>query len=118
MGCATPQFCYHFQQWQKEVNVSMHIEHKAGDKMFVDYTGHKMDLTDRETGKTTPAEVFVAILPASQLTYAEASRDQKQESFVRSNEHAIRYFGGVPAAIVPDNLKAGVIKANIYEARP
>ena len=114
-GLRYTQFCYHFQQWQKEVNVSMHIEHKAGDKMFVDYTGHKMEITDRETGKTTPAEVFVAILPASQLTYAEATMDQKQESFVRSNEHAIRYFGGVPAAIVPDNLKAGVIKANIYE---
>ncbi|MDZ7794207.1 MAG: IS21 family transposase [Spirochaetia bacterium] len=93
----------------------MHIEHKAGDKMFVDYTGKKMVLTDRKTGRTREVEVFVAILPASQLTYAEASESQTQEDFVRSNERALRYIGGVPAAIVPDNLKAGVLKASKYE---
>ena len=109
------QFCYHFQQWKKDEKLSMHINHKAGDKIFVDYTGQKMVLTDRKTGKTKEVEIFVAILPASQLTYAEASENQTQESFVRSNERALRYMGGVPAAIVPDNLKAGVLKANIYE---
>ncbi len=93
----------------------MHIEHKAGDKMFVDYTGKKMVLTDRKTGITRDAEVFVAILPASRLTYAEASESQTQEDFVRSNERALRYIEGVPAAIVPDNLKAGVLKACMYE---
>jgi len=113
-GLRYTQFCYHFQQWQKDEKISLHIEHKAGDKMFVDYTGDKMEIIDC-TGKKMAAEVFVAILPASQLTYAEASLSQTQESFVRSNERAIRYFGGVPAAIVPDNLKAGVLKPNIYE---
>lgn len=114
-GLRYTQFCYHFQQWQKDADVSMHIDHKAGDKMFVDYAGKKLELTDPKTGKKTPVDVFVAILPASQLTYAEAALDQTQESFVRSNEEALVYFGGVPAAIVPDNLKAGVLKANIYE---
>ena len=114
-GLKYTQFCWHYQQWRKDEKLSMHIDHKAGDKMFVDYTGHKMEITDLKTGKTIPVEVFVAILPASQLTYAEASENQTQESFMRSNERAIRYFGGVPAAIVPDNLKSGVIKPDIYE---
>ena len=114
-GLKYTQFCYHYQQWRKNEKLSMHIDHKAGDKMFVDYTGHRMEITDFKTGKMIQCEVFVAILPASQLTYAEASENQTQESFMRSNERALRYFGGVPAAIVPDNLKSGVIKADIYE---
>ena len=114
-GLKYTQFCYHYQQWKKHEKLSMHINHKSGDKMFVDYTGHRMKIIDPETGTKTPVEVFVAILPASQLTYAEASGDQTQESFMRSNERAIRFFGGVPAAIVPDNLKSGVIRPDIYE---
>jgi transposase len=114
-GLKYTQFCYHFQQWKKDEKLSMHINHKVGDKIFVDYTGHKMEISDPKNGKKIQAEIFVAILPASQLTYAEATADQTQESFMRSTERAIRYFGGVPAAIVPDNLKSGVIKANIYE---
>ncbi len=114
-GLKYTQFCWHYQQWRKHEKLSMHIDHKAGDKMFVDYTGHRMEITDLKTGKMIPAEVFVAILPASQLTFAEASEDQTQESFMRSTERATRFFGGVPAAIVPDNLKSGVIKADIYE---
>ncbi|MBT4365595.1 MAG: IS21 family transposase [Desulfobacteraceae bacterium] len=114
-GLKYAQFCWHYQQWRKDKKLSMHIDHKAGDKMFVDYAGHRMEITDPKTGKMIPAEVFVAILPASQLTFAEASENQTQESFMRSNERALRFFGGVPAAIVPDNLKSGVIKADIYE---
>ncbi len=114
-GLKYTQFCYHFQQWKKDEKISMHIEHKAGEKMYVDYTGQKMEITDRKSGNKRTVEVFVAILPASQLTYAEASESQKQEDFVRSNERALRYFGGCPAVIVPDNLKSGVIKANYYE---
>jgi transposase len=93
----------------------MHIEHKAGDKMFVDYAGDKLAIVDRETGKEHPVEVFVAILGASQLTYAEASLSQKSEDWIRSNERAFIYFGGVTQAIVPDNLKSGVTHSNRYE---
>ncbi len=114
-GLKYSRFCYHFQQWIKDEKLSMHIDHKAGDKMFVDYTGGKMEIQDFETGEIIPVEVFVAILPSSQLTYVEASVSQNQEEFMRSNERAIRYFGGVPSAIVPDNLKSGVINASIYE---
>ena len=114
-GLKSTQFCLHFQQWREDEKISMHIDHKAGDKMYVDYAGHRMELTNPKTGEKIPVEIFVAILPASQLTYAEAAESQNQESFMRSNERAIRYFGGVPSAIVTDNLKSGVIKPCIYE---
>jgi len=93
----------------------MHIEHKAGDKMFVDYAGDRLVIVDRKTGKERPVEVFVAILGASQLTYAEASFSQKSEDWIRSNERAFIYCGGVTQAIVPDNLKSGVTCSNRYE---
>jgi len=114
-GLKYTQFCYHFQQWKQDEKVSKHIDHKAGDKMMVDYAGDKMFLTSRKTGEKQAVEVFVAILPASQLTYVESTLMQDQESFMRSTERAIRYFGGVPSAIVPDNLKSGVLKADLYE---
>jgi transposase len=93
----------------------MHIDHKAGDKMFVDYAGNKLSIVNPKTGKIRPVEVFVAILGASQLTYVEASFSQKSEDWIRSNENAFLYFGGVTQAIVPDNLKSGVVNNNKYE---
>lgn len=114
-GLKSTQFNHYFRQWCDDEEISMHIEHIAGDKMYIDYTGHKLKIIDRGTGEEIPVEVYVAILPASQFTYVEASKSQKQEEFVRSTERAIRYFGGVPAALCPDNLKSAVIKADIYE---
>jgi len=115
VGYSYSQFCYHFQVWRNASKVTMHIEHKAGDKMFVDYAGDKLVIVDRKTGKERTVEVFVAILGASQLTYVEASMSQKSEDWIRSNERAFLYFGGVTQAIVPDNLKSGVTKTDRYE---
>lgn len=109
------QFCYHYQVWRNGNELSMHMEHKAGDKMFADFTGKKLKITDRETGRETPVEVFVALLGASQYTYVEGVTDQGKESWIRVNENTLWYFGGVPLAIVPDNLKSGVTKADKYE---
>ena len=114
-GLKYTQFCFHFQRWREEAKISMHIDHKPGDKMFIDYTGQKMEITSAVNGEKTLAEIYIAILPSSQYTYVEASLSQNQESFMRSTENALRYFGGVVSAIVPDNLKSGVIKADIYE---
>ena len=114
-GYSYSQFCYHFQVWRNASKVTMHIEHKVGDKMFVDYAGDKLAIVDRRSGKEEPVEVFVAILGASQLTYAEASMSQKSEDWIRSNERAFIYWGGVTQAIVPDNLKSGVTQSNRYE---
>ena len=109
------QFCYHFQIWRNGSALTMHIEHKSGDKMFVDFTGKKLYITDPKAGEKREAEVFVAILGASQLTYAEARYTQKKADWIRANENALWYMGGVPQAIVPDCLKTGVTKGDKYD---
>ncbi|MFQ5888005.1 MAG: IS21 family transposase [Candidatus Hydrothermarchaeales archaeon] len=114
-GYGYSRFCYHFQVWRSLSPLTMHIEHKAGEKMFVDYTGKKLQIYDRMIGEEKDVEVFVAILAASQLTYAEATRTQKKGDWIKANENALWYFGGVPQIIVPDCLKSGVGKANRYE---
>lgn len=109
------QFCHHFHHWCKEKKVSMHMDHKAGDKMFVDFTGKKLTVTDPKTGEITEHEVFVSVLGSSQLSYIEAVPSQKKSDWVAVNQNALRFYKGVPAAIVPDCLKSAVIKANKYE---
>ena len=114
-GYSYGQFCHHYQQWSKYTDSCMHFEHKAGDKVFVDYAGKKLQIVDKQTGEIKSVEVFVAILGASQLTYVEASYSQQLEDFIGSMQSALIYFEGVPAAIVPDNLKSAVTKSNKYE---
>ena len=114
-GYGYSQFCFHYQLWRNTSKVSMHISHKAGDKMFVDFTGKKLDIVDRQTGEVNEVEVFVAILGGSQLTYVEATPSQKKEDWTKVNRNALHYFGGVPRAIVPDCLKSAVTKGNKYE---
>lgn len=114
-GYRHAQFGYHYHLWQKKTTPVMHIQHKAGDKMYVDYAGAKLQVVDTGTGEIHPVEVFVAILGASQLTYVEATFSQQKEDFISSCENALHYFGGVPTAIVPDNLKSAVTKSSKYE---
>jgi transposase len=114
-GYSYPHFCYHLRIWQKNNRVTMHIDHKAGDKMFVDFTGKKMNIVDRATGEITEVEIFVGVLGASQLTYVEATLSQKKEDWIKANENALMFFEGAPNAIVPDCLKSGVTKGNKYE---
>ncbi|OJV32565.1 MAG: hypothetical protein BGO29_00055 [Bacteroidales bacterium 36-12] len=95
---------------------SMRVPHKAGDKLFIDFTGKKLQITDKETGEVLDVEVFVAILGCSQLTYVTAVASQKKEDFIKACERALHFYGGVPEAIVPDNLKSAVKKASRYEA--
>lgn len=114
-GYRRSQFGHLYRQWLKRSNPSMHIHHKAGDKMYVDYAGSKLHVTDPITGELEEKEVFVAILGASQLTYVEVVDSQQKADFIAACENALHYFCGVPQAIVPDNLKAAVIKSNRYE---
>ena len=111
------QFCHYYHIWSKSSSdtATMHMEHKAGDKMFVDYTGKKMKITDKITGEIKEVEIFVAILGACGLTYVEASESQKKAEWIASNERAVYYMDGVPQAIVPDCLKSGVSNGNKYE---
>ena len=114
-GYGYSQFCYHFQVWRNASELTMHIEHKVGDKAFVDYAGKRLGITDRITGEITDVEVFVSLLGASQYTYAEAVRTQQKHDWISANQNAFYYFGGVPRAIVPDCLKTAVNKASLYE---
>lgn len=114
-GYGYSQFNHYFKKWLKEKDVTMHFEHKAGDKVFVDYTGKKMEIVDRHTGEVKQVQVFVAILGASQLTYVQATHSQRKEDFLGALENTFIYFGGVPKAIVNDNLKTGVTKSDRYE---
>ena len=89
-GYSYSQFCCHYNHWVKPGEVTMHFEHKAGDKMFVDFAGSKLRFIDRITGETHEAEVFVAILGASQLTYVEAVQSQRKEDFRAFSTTAIK----------------------------
>lgn len=109
------RFCYYLRVWQASQKVTMHLEHKAGDKLFIDFAGKKLCLTDSQTGECTEVEVFLAVLGCSQLTFCQAVHSQKKADFLMALANALRFFGGVPQAIVPDNLKSAVKKAHRYE---
>jgi len=114
-GYSYAQFCHHYRSWSLRITPSYHMEHKVGDKMFVDYTGKKLSIIDRNTGEIQEVEVFVSILGSSRLTYVEASLSQKKGDFIASLVNTLVFYAGVPAAIVPDNLKSAVKKSHRYE---
>jgi transposase len=114
-GYSYSQFCYHFQVWRNTSELTMHIDHKAGDKMFVDFTGKNLQIVDKKTGEIKDVEVFVAILGASQYTYVEAVETQKKHDWIKVNQNAFYYFGGVPKAVVPDCLKTAIKNPDKYE---
>lgn len=116
-GYSRTGFYRHYDLWKRKTSGSMHMEHKAGDKLFVDFAGEKLKIVDTETGELRPVEVFVAILGASQLMYVEAIESQRVEDLIICCENALHYFGGSPSAIVPDNLKSAVLKSHRYEPR-
>lgn len=115
-GYSYPQFCKLYRERAETVDVSMHIEHKPGDKLYIDYTGKKIPYVDRSTGEVKDAEIFLTSLGYSEYTYVEASPSQAQECFAESLRHALEYYGGVPQVLVPDNLKSAVKTADKYEA--
>lgn len=109
------QFCELYRRWKKKLDMSLRQTHKAGEKMFVDYAGQTVPVIDPETGKVREAQIFAAVLGASNYTFSEAAWDQGLDSWIGSHIHAFEYFEGVPEIVVPDNLKAGVSKACRYE---
>lgn len=114
-GIMYSRFCYHFNKWLKNTDSYMPVNHIAGDKLYVDHTGKKLRIIDPDTGEIQEKEVFVATLGASQYTYVEACDSQKLPDYINVLENALHFFGGVPACIVPDNLKSAVTKACKYE---
>jgi transposase len=108
-------FCEMYQGWRRRLDVVLRQEHKAGEKMFVDWAGATIPVHDRSSGHQWPAQLFVAVLGASSYTYAEATADQQLEAWVQAHIHALEFFGGVPKLVVPDNTKTGVSKACRYD---
>jgi transposase len=116
-GYSYSRFSYHFAQWLKTSNASMHMNHEPGDKLYIDFAGRKLSYIDRQTGEIVPVEVLITSLGYSQKIYAQACRDQSKESFVNGCENALRYYEGAPKAVVPDNLKSAVTIASKYEPK-
>jgi len=109
------RFCELYQRWRSKQDVVMRQEHKPGEKMFVDWAGATIPVHDRHRGVAWQAALFVATLGASSYTWAEATRDQQMESWLRAHVHAFEYFAGIPAMVVPDNTKTAVTKAHRYD---
>jgi len=114
-GYQYSQFCHRYRQWTKHIDPIMRQEHRAGEKLFVDYAGQTVPVYDLHTNKMRQAQIFVAVLGASNYTYAEATWSQSLPDWIASHSRAFIFFGGVPRVLVPDNLKAGVKKASFYE---
>jgi len=112
---AETSFYHYYRLWKKRVNVSLHVEHKAGDKMYIDYAGATLPYVDEDTGEVLNAQVYVAVLGWSQYAYIEALPSQMVEDLILGTENALHFFEGVSLSIVPDNLKSAVIKSSRYE---
>lgn len=109
------QFCYHYRSWLGTRDVVMRLSYAGGERMFVDFSGDKARYVDPGTGEVAAAEVFVSVLGASGMIYAEATRGQDLDSWLSAHIHAWSAYGGVAAVTVPDNLKSGVTKACWYD---
>lgn len=114
-GLQYSQFCDRYRLWQGKLGVVMRQSHRAGEKLFVDYAGQRVPVVDPGSGEIREAEVFVAVLGASNLTFAEATWSQTLPDWIGSHVRAFAYIGGVPEIVVPDNLRSGVSKAHRYE---
>lgn len=114
-GLRYSRFCHHYRAWREVLNLPMHQEHKAGERMFVDYCGQTVPVIDRENGEVCQVQIFVAVLGASNYTYAEACWSQSLPEWIMAHVHTFQFFGGVPEQIIPDNLKVGVTSVHRFE---
>lgn len=108
-------FCEHYRQWAGKLSVSLRQTHTPGEKLFVDYAGQTIPIIDGATGEIRQAQLFVAVLGASNYTYAEATWTQKLPDWIGSHVRTFEFLGGVPEILVPDNLKSGVRHASFYD---
>ena len=114
-GVGYSQFCDRYRIWHGSRDLVMRQNHKAGEKMFVDYAGQQVPITNRGNGEEQFAEIFVATLGASSYTFCEATWSQTLPDWISSHVHTFDFFGGVPEVLVPDNLKSGVSSPHLYE---
>lgn len=114
-GVQYTAFCNQYRRWLASRELVLRQDHLPGDKAFIDYAGQTVPVVERLTGEVRRAQVFVAVLGFSNYTFAEATWSQKLPDWLASHVRALQYFGGVPRAFVPDNLKSAVTKARRYE---
>ena len=114
-GYGYSRFCDLYRRWLKKLDLVLRQEHRAGEKMFVDYAGATIPVYDPESGEAHPAAVFVAVLGASSYTFAEATTGQDLRNWIGSHMRAFEFFGGVVEVVVPDNLKSAVTHPSYYE---
>ena len=108
-------FCAQYRAWAGRLGVVMRQTHRAGEKLFVDYAGPTVAVVDRHTGEQRQAHLFVAVLGASNYTYAEATWSQQLPDWIGAHVRAFEFLGGTPELVIPDNLRSGVTKAHRYE---
>jgi len=114
-GYAYSRFCELYRAWAKKLDLCLRQHHRAGEKVFVDYAGQTIEVSDPATGETCRAHLFVAVLGASNYTYAEATESEQLSDWIRAHVNAFGYFGGVPAITVPDNTKTAITRPCRYE---
>ena len=114
-GYGYTRFCYLYQRWKQQRDVVLRQEHRAGEKLFVDWAGTTIPIYDPQSGEVRQASLFVAVLGASNYTYAEANENQQMVAWIGAHVRAFEYFGGLPQLVVPDNTKTGVAKPCRYE---
>ena len=114
-GYKYSQFCDLYKKWRKKLNASMRQNHKGGEKLFIDYAGVKVSVTNSVEGKIRDANIFVAAFGASNYFYTEAHFGETKKNWINAHIRAFEYFKGVPKILVPDNLKTGVTSPCYYE---
>lgn len=114
-GYGYSRFCELYQRWRNRRGVVMRQEHKAGEKLFVDWAGDTIPVYDPRGGPVQAAHLFVAVLGASSYTYAEATLNEQLPNWIGAHVRAFEFFGGVPRLVIPDNTKTGVTKACRYD---
>jgi transposase len=114
-GLQYSQFCEHYRRWRGALDLVLRQEHRAGEKVFVDFAGQTVPVIDRATGEVRETQIFVGVLGASSYTYAEACWSQELPDWTGAHARMFAFFGGVPELIVPDNLRAGVRHACYYD---
>jgi transposase len=116
-GLSYSSFCERYASYLKSSRVYLVQDHVPGDKLYCDFAGKKLRIIDPDTGKDRYVEVFVAVLGASNYMYVEAIETQQRPDVLRALTHALKFFGGAPQAIVPDNMKSLVDKGSKYEPK-
>ena len=114
-GYQYSRFCDLYRDWGKKLDVCLRQSYRAGEKLFVDYAGQTIPIVDPTTGEIHDAQIFVAVLGATNYTFVEATESQSLPCWMASHIHAFEFFGGVPEIIVPDNTKTAITHPCRYE---